>query len=379
MSFFLAICYILCLLYAIVIIVFTIGFIRTDRSGSDKNEQRTFFSIIIAARNEENNITKCLQSLMQQAYPINKYEIIIADDASEDHTLQRIVEFQKSNPSCRLKIISGDDVHVGKKQTLNKAVANSAADYLVFTDADCIVGVNWLNEMDRILTLRPLDMVAAPVLYTGNSIWCNLLNVEMASLQAISVSAVKMKKPLMCNGANVCVRKSIWLSHYQKMLEEPYPGGDDIFMMFSVMDTDYRRFYYTRSAEACVYTNPSNSWHEFIHQRKRWASKIFVWKRLYIKGLGFLVFSTNVILLLILLMSCWFDSIRPAALNLFLLKAGADFFLTSTALPQFRRNDLMIWILPAFLINLLYVPFISLFSWRSSYQWKGKTYYTFKP
>ena len=51
-----------------------------------KNANQPFVSIIVAARNEEKNIGICLESLLKQNYPVDKYEIIVVDDHSEDDT-----------------------------------------------------------------------------------------------------------------------------------------------------------------------------------------------------------------------------------------------------------------------------------------------------
>ena len=50
-------------------------------------------TVIVAARNEEKSIGQCLQSLVQQTYPVNKYEIIIVDDGSTDTTASIVRSF----------------------------------------------------------------------------------------------------------------------------------------------------------------------------------------------------------------------------------------------------------------------------------------------
>jgi cellulose synthase/poly-beta-1,6-N-acetylglucosamine synthase-like glycosyltransferase len=54
-----------------------------------------FVSIIIAARNEEKNIGNCIQSIIDQTYPQNKFEVIITDDHSKDNTVYIIQSFKK--------------------------------------------------------------------------------------------------------------------------------------------------------------------------------------------------------------------------------------------------------------------------------------------
>ena len=57
-------------------------------------------TVIVAARNEEKSIGQCLQSLIQQTYPTNKYEIIIVDDGSTDTTASIVRSFFRTIFKC---------------------------------------------------------------------------------------------------------------------------------------------------------------------------------------------------------------------------------------------------------------------------------------
>jgi glycosyltransferase involved in cell wall biosynthesis len=61
------------------------------------NQNFPVISIIIAARNEEKNIGKCIQSIIDQTYPSDKFEILVTDDHSADQTVPVIESFQKEN------------------------------------------------------------------------------------------------------------------------------------------------------------------------------------------------------------------------------------------------------------------------------------------
>jgi len=128
MSIIITLSYVLILVYAIVLIVYLIGFLRSDERGAIDHEQRTFFSIVIAARNEEKTIIDCLNSILNQAYPISKYEILISDDASSDQTVLLVKEFIKNNAFCSIQLIESNGVHEGKKKSLKRAVDKSKGD-----------------------------------------------------------------------------------------------------------------------------------------------------------------------------------------------------------------------------------------------------------
>ena len=68
-------------------------------AGTMHKKNTTKISIIISARNEEQNITHCLQSILVQTYPADLFEIIVVDDHSTDNTVQIVKSFDKINCS----------------------------------------------------------------------------------------------------------------------------------------------------------------------------------------------------------------------------------------------------------------------------------------
>ena len=56
-----------------------------------------FISILIAARNEETNLEACLNSVLQQKYPADRFEVILIDDHSEDQTPNIAQKFEAQN------------------------------------------------------------------------------------------------------------------------------------------------------------------------------------------------------------------------------------------------------------------------------------------
>jgi len=92
-------------------------------------------SIILPARNEEDNIAECLSCLVGQTY--EDYEIIVVDDNSEDRTAALAREFVSSDP--RVKLLQSGPVPSswnGKQFACNRGVSASSGDLLFFTDAD---------------------------------------------------------------------------------------------------------------------------------------------------------------------------------------------------------------------------------------------------
>ncbi len=118
---------------------------------SQKPEQNElpFVSVIIAARNEEKNIGDCIQSIINQTYPQNKFEIIVTDDHSTDNTVSIIRAFQKEN----IRVIHLSDfieskkLNSYKKKSIETALQFAKGELIVTTDADCIAPPKWIETL----------------------------------------------------------------------------------------------------------------------------------------------------------------------------------------------------------------------------------------
>jgi glycosyltransferase involved in cell wall biosynthesis len=98
-------------------------------------------SVIIPAFNEEKNIEKCLNSLLNQSE--KPLEIIVIDDGSTDKTIEIIKNISKNNPLVRL--LKGE--HKGPGFSRNLGANKSKGEILVFVDADMTFDKNYLREL----------------------------------------------------------------------------------------------------------------------------------------------------------------------------------------------------------------------------------------
>ncbi len=92
-------------------------------------------SIIVPCYNEQNTISGLLEAICQQTYPLEKIEVIIADGMSEDHTREKIQEFQHLHPQVRLKIV--DNPRKIIPSALNLAIQAASGEIIVRLDAHC--------------------------------------------------------------------------------------------------------------------------------------------------------------------------------------------------------------------------------------------------
>jgi chlorobactene glucosyltransferase len=125
---------------AVAILALSLANILWLRSSSHKpvSTDRGKVSVLIPARNEEANIRRCLDSLLDQSYA--NFEIVVLDDCSEDRTWQIITEYARRFPA-RLQAVKGAPLPhgwCGKTHAMQLLSRYASGDYLLFTDADTI-------------------------------------------------------------------------------------------------------------------------------------------------------------------------------------------------------------------------------------------------
>ena len=173
-------------------------------------KSKSKISVIIPARNEEENITACLDSVCSQSYPKELYEVLVVDDHSTDNTAAIIKNYSGQNVKLiSLKDFVSDTLNSYKKKAIEIAIRQSSGELIVTTDADCIVPKNWLQTIAAFYEEQQPEFIAAPV-----SINCGFRFIEMfqaldfATLQGITGASVYKKMHSMCNGANFAYEKN---------------------------------------------------------------------------------------------------------------------------------------------------------------------------
>ena len=110
------------------------------------SEQNLTVSVIVAARNEEENIENCVIALAAQDYPQKNYNVYIINDRSEDGTEKIISKFVSKHPNFHLINISSVPPNTSpKKHALQMGIDTSYGAIILTTDADCIPPDGWIS------------------------------------------------------------------------------------------------------------------------------------------------------------------------------------------------------------------------------------------
>jgi glycosyltransferase involved in cell wall biosynthesis len=100
-------------------------------------------SVVIAVRNGSRTLQSCLESLAVQTYP--RVEIIVVDDGSRDATSSVAQAFAVGKDAVVVLQTAG----VGPSEARNRGIAAAQGEYIAFTDGDCLVAPDWIDELIR--------------------------------------------------------------------------------------------------------------------------------------------------------------------------------------------------------------------------------------
>ncbi|PWB19897.1 glycosyltransferase family 2 protein [Flavobacterium sp. HTF] len=360
--------FIILTIYVITIGLLIYGFFKVKKYQSPNLKPTTGFTVIVPFRNEEENLPILLESLQNLNYPFDLFEVILIDDDSD-------TKFQVLDFSFQLSIM--DNIRVSnspKKDAIQTAMKQVKTDWVITTDADCVVPENWLLTFDNYIQEHNISMLAGAVTYNGeDSFLDHFQQLDLTSLQGATIGSFGIKRAFMCNGANFAYRKTLFEKVNGFEGNNKIASGDDVFLLQKVVNIYPEQVHYLKSKEAIVNTKPTETWKSLFHQRVRWAAKTASYESTFGKALGLIVFFANLsfvigFLLLIFRISSW-----PLFVLFVFLKFGIDFVLLSVT-NNFLRNTR---IKSLFLSSLLY-PFFSvvvaLYSLSGSYKWKDRKF-----
>jgi cellulose synthase/poly-beta-1,6-N-acetylglucosamine synthase-like glycosyltransferase len=235
------------------------------------NNATPFISVIIAARNEEQNISKLLHHLIQQTY--KNYEIILINDRSIDKTLDIILEFQHRHSKIKSINIASLPLDMpAKKNALRVGIQASSGEILCFTDADCFPPSSWLeNIVEQFDPEVGLVAGYSPYIVSSDSNNSLARFIEYEEFRAAiwSAGSIGLNLGWLCTGRNLAYRRKVYdqLNGFEE-IKMSVSGDDDLFLQLVRRKTNWK-IRYMLSKESFVPTVAPNRFQSFVEQRKR--------------------------------------------------------------------------------------------------------------
>ncbi len=363
------------LAYVFLIGAFILGFDKLKTLPIEETDAKTSFSVIIPFRNEAENLAALLNSIEALDYQKDLMEVILVNDASEDASLTILEKFLKET-SVQIKVI--DNIRKSnspKKDAINAAMKIAKHQWIVTTDADCILPKYWLHSFDAFIQRNDTQFIIAPVTYHSiNTFFKRFQLLDFLSLQGATIGGFGIQQAFLCNGANLAYKKDFFETANGFAGNNDIASGDDIFMLEKAHNLAPEKVHYLKCQEAIVSTKPVDNVSHLISQRVRWASKTTNYKNSFAKIVGLLVLLMNASVICMLLLSFAEALSFQLFLFLFICKCFIDYILLFKTLRFFnQKHHLTAYFFSCFLYPLfsVYIVFVSVFG---KYKWKGRVF-----
>jgi glycosyltransferase involved in cell wall biosynthesis len=298
-------------------------------------------SVIVCAKNEEENVKKYIPLLAEQNYP--DFEIVLIDDASSDETLEVFEEFEKQYSNIRLVKVENNEAFWGnKKYALTLGIKAAKKDYLLFTDADCYpISKDWITAMTSQFTEdKTIVLGYGGYEKTERSLLNKVIRFETLLTAVQYFSWAKAGLPYMGVGRNLAYKKEEFfnvngfIEHIQVR-----SGDDDLFVNQAANKINTTIAF---NPESFTYSTPKKTYREWFSQKRRHVATANYYKVFDKIQLG--LFYTSQLfffLLVIVLLALQFQWI--AVLALLATRYTIAWIVVGFSAGKLKERDLKIW------------------------------------
>ncbi len=362
-------------IYVVFILQLILGFNKVKSFERTNEEPITTFSIIVPFRNEEKNLPKLLKSISKLNYPKELFEIIMVDDFSKDNSERVYIKWRMENGLIETTLLENLRLsNSPKKDAISRAVPIIKHEWIITTDADCIVNKNWLLTLDNYIQKNNTKMIVGAVVYqTKNNWFHHFQQLDLLSLQGTTIGSFGNRNPFMCNGANFAYTKKFFheLGGFGGINDTA--SGDDVMLLQKALKTNFEKVHYLKNTEIIVKTRPENDLLKLFMQRVRWASKTTSYKNTYAKVLAVVVLLMNLSLVgSVGFVLCGCLKYR-VLLTVFCFKYLVDYCLLFQS-NQYERKGKFIMPLASSLIYPLFSSLVGIYSLFGNFTWKGRKF-----
>jgi len=228
-------------------------------------------SVIVCAKNEEENVQKFIPILAEQDYP--DFEIVLIDDASSDETLEIFEAFEKQYPNVRLVKVENNEAFWGnKKFALTLGIKAARKEYLLFTDADCYpLTKDWIKEMTSNFTMQKTIVLGYGAYEKKpNSFLNKIIRFETMLTAVQYFSWAKAGHPYMGVGRNLAYKKEEFFNVNGFIDHMKIRSGDDDLFINQAANKKNTTVAY--APDSFTYSQPKTTFKDWFTQKRRHVS-----------------------------------------------------------------------------------------------------------
>lgn len=253
--------------------LFLIVFLRTNflNFSKSKIENYPIISILIPSRNEAVNLPSCLEALGKLDYPKDKVQIILGNDNSEDQTaviLQSWIEEHPYAQYCEIQENQFPKRTNGKAHALAQMAKLAIGEFLLFTDADCIVPECWAKEMTEAALESQAGFVTGVTNIKNQGLFSRMQDLDWIFSQGMIKVLSDIGILVTTMGNNMLISKKA----YEAV------GGFENIRFSLTEDFEIARAIQAKDFNGChqvssrnlIQTKAQPTWRSLWEQRKRW-------------------------------------------------------------------------------------------------------------
>lgn len=308
-------------------------------------------SVIICAKNEEENLREHLPHVLRQEY--FDYEVLVVNDGSTDGTAQVLSDFQKKYTHLRVLHIPADTSREmkGKKYALSQGIEASKYELLLLTDADCQpASKHWIEGMQAVIGEKKQIGLGYGPFFTKNKYLNRFARFETVYTAIQYFSAAIWGFPYMGVGRNLIYNKSLYVDNEGFKNHAHITSGDDDLFMSEVSTKNNTTiclekscFMYSKSETQITYYYKIKYRHNTTGSHYKSMHKIFLGGLSLSHFIFYLSFLTAIILHLSI----------ETAVSIYLMRLIVLLFVYAKTAQKLHEHHLTLWI-PVFDFLLLF-------------------------
>ncbi len=269
MSILISVAVLICLAYVVLSFAFLLG-TGERKSQIREREELPRVSVVIAARDEAGNLRRCIDSVMAQDYPSDRFDVTVVDDRSSDGTPELLGEMSELYPDLRLLRIDNEPAELaGKQNAMAAGIERSSGELILIIDADCRVSPSWMSEMAARFE-DGVGLIAGIAIPRDGGLFTKLQTADLLYLLTLAGGAVGIGRPVSILGNNFGFTREAYLK-VEGFGKVGFSITEDLALMNAINSRTDLKVGFCWSPGAVAESLAPGNLREFFSQRLRWA------------------------------------------------------------------------------------------------------------
>lgn len=299
-------------------------------------------SVIVCARDEDENLARNLPGVLVQTYP-SSFEVVVVNDNSVDDSKYILQELKKKFKSLNVVELTQEAKLIsGKKYPLSIGIREAKYEILLLTDADCVPASEfWIEKMQNAYDENTEVVLGYGAYHKKSGILNKLIRFETfhTALQYLSYALAGI--PYMGVGRNLSYKKGLFLRNKGFSSINHIPSGDDDLFINKVATKKNTSIII--DPDTITRSIPKTTWRGWLKQKSRHYTTARFYKPIHKFLLG-LYFSTQFLFYPLLIICFIFYDWRFVAAT-FGIRFLIQSFIFYKAMKKLDEKDLWPWFL----------------------------------